>query len=322
MSNPVLASLDPAGDRFYEWKGERFWSVTTLLDGGVVKYGLPPWYAKTVAELVAADILARGPHARAHAAIRRWAKTARIEVERRQSIGELTSIKLHKLTDRELALRFLKGEPVRLRDTAGETGLEVHDEAEELVLRLARETGDAWAAETKMPDWPDHLLGYMTSFVAFLRDWGPRYLATEATIFNRTQAYGGTLDAIIEVAIPSTVATPVWFPRPVGRPLVAVIDYKSGNRIHPEVAMQLAAYSRGEFIGSPDRVTELPLPRIDAGLVLHITPTGYALRPARIDDDVFEAFKFARENYRWGKETARTVLAPALTRPAREEEIA
>lgn len=312
MSSPVLARTDDAGERFYTWKGETFWSVTTLIAGGVPKYGLPLWYGKTVAELVVADIIARGPHARAHAAIRRWAKAGRAEVERRQAIGELTSIKLPKLTTPELALRLLKAEPERVRDEAGDLGIDVHNEAEALVLRLARETGEAWAEGTDMPDWPDELLGHMRSFVAFLDDWRPQYLATEATVFNRPQAYGGTLDAIVRILVP--IARDVFLPMPV------VLDYKSGRNVHPEVAMQLSAYARGQFIGLPDRVTEVPMPPVDQdqGLVLHLTPKGYKLWLVPIGPDVFDAFRYAREVYRWSKFRAPTVLRRQLIPPPKE----
>ncbi|HET7030385.1 MAG TPA: hypothetical protein VFI34_07725 [Candidatus Limnocylindrales bacterium] len=318
---PVLARADEAGDRFYTWKGEAFWSVTTLIGGGVPKYGIAPWSAKVVAELVAADIRAHGPHARAHAAVRRWSRLGRADVVRRQAAGELTSIKLEKLSDLELALRWLKGEPDRVRDAAGEIGSDVHSEAEAHVLRLARDTAAAALEGEALPVWPEHLLDHMRSFETFLAEWSPTYEATEASVFNRPQAYAGTLDAIVRIRagllLEATARVgdpvPTWLiHRDPADELVGVLDYKAGRAVYPEVGLQLAAYSRAEFVGLPDGVTEAPLPAIDFGAVLHITPRGYRFRLVRIDDAVFNAFLFAREVYRFRKEIAGDVLGHDL----------
>jgi hypothetical protein len=301
VSTPALASQDEAGDRFYSWQGESFWSVTTLIGGGVPKHGLAPWYAKMVAELVHADIAGRGPHARAHAALRRWSTAGREELVRRQAGGELKTVKLDKLDDRELALRYLKAEPERVRDASAVLGSAVHDRAEQLVLSLARETGEAWSRGDDLPDWPDELVPHMRSFVGFLAEWHPEYVATEATVFNRAQAYAGTLDAILRVNLPG-----------VGR-WALLVDYKSGAKIYPEAALQLAAYRRGEFIGLADGTTEVEVPAVDECAVLHVTPKGCRLVPVRTDDAVFSAFLYAREVYSWTKELSRTVLLSPYT---------
>lgn len=304
---PALAHQDDDGDRFYTWQRESFWSVTTLIGGGVPKH-LERWAAKLVAELAHSDLTSHGPYAGSMAQVRRWARAGRADVVARQAAGELTSVKLAKLTEPELALRWLKGAPERSRDAAADLGTDVHAEAEATVLHLATETGEAWAAGRALPEWPDRLRPHMTSFVAFLDDWRPVYLATEATVFNRPQAYAGTLDAIMRLELAP------------GHTLDLVVDYKSGRAVYAEVALQLAAYARAEFIGAPDGVTELPMPAVAAGAVLHLTPAGYQLRLVRIDEPVFAAFQYAREVYRWAKLDAPTVLLQELTPPKRGAE--
>ncbi len=319
MTAPALAGrADEEGSRFYTWGEEQYWSVTTIIGRGMPKH-LAPWAAKLVAELAWEDMKAR-PHGRNAASLRRWARNGRAYVEALQAAGGLTSVKLERLTPEELGLRWLKGEPDRVRDAAADRGRDVHAEAEDLVLAEA-ETLIAYAAgggdlgTALERDWPESFAAWMRSFGNFVEDWRPEFLAAEATVFNTAQAYAGTLDAIaviprLDDALPGLGLGEV--------PLV--IDYKSGNRLYPEVAIQLSAYARGEFVGLPDGVTEAPLPEVspEYGLALHLRPAtrqhprGYRLRPVRIGQDVFAHFLFARENFRWVTETSKAVLLDEL----------
>lgn len=322
MGSPALARSTDDGRRFYTWRGESFWSVTELIGGGIPKY-LHAHYAKMAAELALEEILARGPHSRAQAIVRRGARAGRENVVERQARGELTSIKLHKLSERDLFLRWIKGAPDRHRDAAAAVGSAVHDEAEALVLQLARTDSELLLAGAEIPPWPDHLAGYETSFRAWLTEWHPEFLATEATVFNRPQAYAGTLDAIIRIragALLTAVARhgqviPLWLARLDPQTwAIVIVDYKAGRVVYPEVAVQLSAYSRGEFIGGADRQTEIPLPGpILAGAVLHITPKGFQFRLVDIGDVPFNTFLYAREVYRFRHEHAANVLLEDLS---------
>lgn len=327
MATPTLARADAEGRRFYEWKGELFWSVTTIISGGVPKF-LERHYAKMSAELALESILTRGPHSRAIAIVNRLAFLGRLDVQDRQARGELTSIKLAKLSKRDLALRWLKGAAERHRDAAAARGIDVHDEAEAHVLRLALDATAELATEAIPTPWPEHLAGYERSFRMFIEDWNPAYLATEATVFNRPQAYAGTLDAIVNIRAGRLIdalmedgiaAVPPWLAsRDPNDVVVLVLDYKAGNQVYAEVAMQDAAYAHGEFIGLKDGFTESPMPWIDGGLVLHLTPRGYHLKLVDIGEHVFDAFKYAREVYRYRMVIAPTVLSRDLA-PKREK---
>lgn len=303
---PVLARTDDLGDRFYPWGDESFWSVTTLLSG-IAKPALLPWGARVTAELAYRELLAYGPHARPGAIARRLAKQGRLYVQERQAQGALKSIKLEKLSDEDLALRYLKSEHERQRDTAAAIGSDVHSEAEKLVLEHARESVRLIVDGEQIRPWPADLSGYQASFVNWLADFRPVFLASEATIFNRREAYAGTLDCIVRIEIAPDVF------------LVVIVDYKSGNYVYPEVGMQLASYGRGEFIGAPDGITELPLPAVDRGAVLHLRPKptktyprGYSFRWVSIDDAVYRKFLHAREIYEWLKATSKDVLGDEI----------
>jgi hypothetical protein len=99
-----------------------------------------------------------------------------------------------------------------------------------------------------------------------------------------------------------------------------IVDYKTG-RVLADVAVQLSAYSRGEFVGGADKVTEHPMPFVMAGAVLQLTAKGYTFRLARIDDVPFNVFLYAREVYRYRHEHAATVLLEDLS-PVADEAVA
>lgn len=300
--SPAAARNDDEGRRVYTWNGrgvtEEFYSVTTMLGLGVPKF-LVPWAVKLVSELVTRDLLERGPHSRATAIHRRWAKAGREYVKALQADGGLKSIKLDKLTDQELALRYLKGEPDRVRDFAAERGKSVHAAAEDFVLENLRDASQLYLTGETLPDYDSTIAPHMAQFGAWLKAYRPVFEAVEATVFNRSQVYAGTLDVFAWVKIR-------------GQWRLTAIDYKSGNFIWPEVAMQCCAYARGEFIGSPDRVTELPVPTVAATAVLHITPTGYTFRELRYDDVVWTHFLYVRETFRWAIETSKTAIGDVI----------
>lgn len=312
--HPALArQITEDGGRMYTFGDppETFYSVTTIIGGGVPKY-LHAHYAKMVAELVVADL--ERPHSRAGAIVRRWERAGRAWVAERQAAGELTSIKpAERLPAAECVLRWLKGAPERHRDEAATRGSAVHAAAEDLVLVHAREASQLILERRPLPAWPEQIRPWMEhSFVPFVRDFRPEYLAAEASVFNRAQVYAGTLDAVMRIRIPEGVHLPPGVVLPPDRILSVVVDYKSGRAIYADVALQLAALARGEFFGMPDGRTEVAMLAIDAGAVLHLTPTGYQLRFVRIDDDVFAAFLYAREVFRWATETSKSVLLDVL----------
>jgi hypothetical protein len=328
MGNPALARNTDDGRRFYPWKGESFWSVTELASA-IPKY-LHAHYAKMASELALAEILARGPYSRAIAIVHRLARAGYADVAERQARGELRSIKLHKQTERQLALRWLKGAADRHRDAAAAVGTEVHDEAERLVLREALSASGALQAGGPLVPWPAHLSGHEAAFRAFLADFEPEFLATEATVFNRTQGYAGTLDAVMRIRAERLVArivargsrVPSWLAAldPAAKPSI-LTDYKSGA-IRSEVSVQLSAYARGEFIGGADKVTEHPMPFVMAGAVLQIAAKGYRFRFVRIDDVPFNTFLYAIEVYRYLHEHAATVLLEDLSPVIESKEVA
>lgn len=267
MTSPRNATTGRGGKRFYSWRSENYWSVTTIIGGGIPKPALLPWGIKMVAE-GAVEAIENG-------ALEGMVKT-----------------------DRDGAIRFLKGLPYAKRDSAGDLGTLVHAAVE------------AHSLGKPMPPWSPLVKPYMASFERFLADFEPEFTATEASVYNRTQRYAGTLDAIATLTLPLQE-----------KPTTALFDVKTGKGVYSEVGLQLAAYRYAEFIGLPDG-SEAPMPEVDGALCLHLTPEGYRLIEVRADDEVFRSFLYAREVFRWLEETSKTVLgleyAPSPGEPTPE----
>lgn len=256
---PRNATTSKSGSRFYTWRGDRFWSVTTILNGGIPKPVLVNWAKKFVAEYA---------------------------VDHFAALTELV-----KTGDREGAVAWLKDSPYRDRDRAADIGTQVHAAAE--AHRLGR----------PMPPWPLEIKPRMEAFAAWMEDFQPRFEAVEASVYHREQHYAGTLDAIVVVG---------------GQRIV--LDYKTARTgIYPEVALQLAAYRHAEFIAMPDG-TEAPMPRTDGAAALWLpddpakTKSGrpYDFIPVLADRQIYRAFLYAREVYRWADLTSKTVLGAPL----------
>jgi hypothetical protein len=184
------------------------------------------------------------------------------------------------LTDRK-AKKLLIDLTERDRNAAADKGTAIHEQAENFALG-------------KAVDLTPEIEGYVQAFDNFCYDFQPEFLYTEALVISRTYEYAGTLDAIVKID---------------GK--VYVLDIKTGNYIWPEVALQLAAYSRADFLGDRNTGAETALPALHKrGLVLHLQDGSYELRPVRLGDTEFDTFLAAIDMYHWGTDTSKTVLLP------------
>lgn len=272
MSNPTNARNASSSGRFYTWgRGERYWSVTTIINGGVPKDALKWWAALKVAEF-------------AHDHVHEW-----LSMERSRAID------------------YLKREPLRFTKERADFGTLLHECAE------------SYALKKPMPpvEFPEERRA-LAAFLDFINTYKPAYEATEFSVYSRRQRYAGTGDAII--TIPAEVleerrqhiALPWEPPYKTGTDAARImVDYKTGGDVkqekgvYPEVALQLNAYARADFIGLPNG-EEAPIPELDGAACLHLGPAGWRLVPVRLDEAIFKAFLYAREVFRF-----REVIAPA-----------
>lgn len=291
--------------RWYEFGGERFFSVTTIIGGGIPKPVLLNWAKKFVA-VYALDNFDR--------------LTAKVEAlgqidDRMERDGEYESIR-----------KWLSDSPFRSRDAKAKLGTDVHDYVE------------AYATGQPLPDVPDDIAPYIAQFKVFLDTYQPTIVAAEAPVFSREQRYAGTLDSIMEFdpaifddktlrIILGSISDEVSYADTTVRiaeirergGLRVIVDYKTGKGVYPEVALQLAAYRYADtFLGMPDG-SEGDMPELDGAVVLHLRDTFYDLYPVMTDESVFKTFLYAREVFRWGRDLGQMALGAPTTAPVVEE---
>jgi hypothetical protein len=220
---------------------------------------------------------------------------------------------------RKAAVDLGKDEAERLRGIKRDAGTYVHDVQEALILWAASpgRTGadiaipvlpehleDAWYDDEPLTDVVDFMVD---GFIAFVSQFGPRFEATEMTVYNLDLGVAGTLDMIITLtgyAISrgtgprgedEIVASP-------GSTLTVCADTKTGRTPEGTWKEQLAAYRRMTECLLPLRELH-PMPSTDCGAVLHLRPDypdGYLLMLVSAADDeaAWERFRNAATIYR------------------------
>jgi hypothetical protein len=265
--------------RTYTIDGLTLWSVTTIIGNGLPKPAIAGWQARTIAEYAVAN----------------W----------RQVGGMLAAVKLHRTADAgsfivsdpdavDGAVDWLKGAPWRESKRKMSVGSAVHAEAE------------AYALGTPRPEPLPAVAPYLTSFRNFLEDFKPDFELVEATVYNVTEGYAGTLDAVARVG---------------GRRFL--FDWKTGKDIYPDVALQLAAYQHAEKVLMRDG-SSVDMPAVDGTAALHLREfdpglpgdRGYEVVPVATGTVAYNAFLYVREVMRWMEDTSKGVLSQPVTNPA------
>ncbi|MBM3526032.1 MAG: hypothetical protein FJX57_24040 [Alphaproteobacteria bacterium] len=225
------------------------------------------------------------------------------------AVNHIDALKGLATADAAGAIEYLKGQYRSRTRAAAHRGTEVHRIAD--ACQLGEDPGEI----------PEGIEPYVAQYRRFLDEHAPRFIASEAAVYNPRQHYAGTLDAIAEID---------------GR--IVALDMKttpkgpdaSSRPPYPEVALQLAAYANAELIGLDDGVRmtgrgwrryytlgpetlTAPMPKVDGAFALVVSPFDYQLVPVRIDEEVFAAFRFVREVARWQLQTSQSVFGPPVT---------
>lgn len=177
---------------------------------------------------------------------------------------------------RDPMIAALKGQPWVKRDEAAVRGTDVHALAEIVV-----HGGEA--------EVPEHLLGHVEGYVAWLDEFDVHPILTEKSVASRQHRYAGRFDFIGTI---DALGDDVWG-----------LDWKTSKGVYGETALQVAAYVNADFYvedGSPD--VELPLPVATRIGVVHVTEQGswlYDLGDPREAFDHFLAAKAVADGASW-----------------------
>jgi hypothetical protein len=261
----------------------RCWSVTTII-GALDKPALVYWAAT---------------------------ETAKAAVEDLEQVQALAKKNPDDAVEWLSKARFRTGKNVR---TAAELGTAVHEACEQYALTGIK------------PDVDDEVQPFLNQFDQWAQTFQPSYQATEVAVYSPTYGYAGTCDAFLTLD---------------GVPLIC--DYKTTRKSvdgkgkpttpYPEVALQLAAYRyadlaavwrprrmehyrRRYYLLSPaEQAAAVPVPEVEGGVCIHITPGHCEAYPIVCDEDVFERYLHVTEAARWQFELSKTVIGEPLQPP-------
>ena len=158
---------------------------------------------------------------------------------------------------------WLRNSPDRVRDRAGEVGDLVHDTLDRIV------TGQD-------PSIEDKAIPFVDGFNQFTNKFQPEFIKTEETVIGYIGDYGyaGSFDAYINIDGEN------W-----------LIDFKTTRSgIHPEVALQLAAYANADKIIHPDGSHEDMVP-VDRLGVLWLRPDNWKFVEMNFTPDLMTSFE-------------------------------
>jgi hypothetical protein len=202
--------------------------------------------------------------------------------------------------DRDGAIQYLAGAARRYTKVRASLGSEAHD----LFERLIRGEPVYSVREDLKP--------YLDHFRQFLADVNPELVRAEDVAWSDTYGYAGSFDVILYVWLDEN-GKPT--PDRSGKRHLVMGDWKTSKATYADVALQLAAYQRADFIIDSDG-NRTPMPEFDGAFVLHVTDETWAFKPVVTNDEVFRHFLHLRETFNWNRDLSRTVIGKPVSAKA------
>lgn len=176
------------------------------------------------------------------------------------------------------------------------------------------------------PPYDSELAPYVEQFDRWLQRAQPEFLAAEMPVYHLDLGYAGTSDGQAKI-----------------QGVRLAFDYKTSKKSYdrqnkpthpwPESGMQLSAYRYAQWavpvpprrweqmkrryylFGEPERDNAVPVPEVDGGIVIHVTPEHCHAHVVRCDAEIFECFQYLIEAARWQNEVSKTVVRDVLQLP-------
>ncbi len=165
--------------------------------------------------------------------------------------------------------------------------------------------------------------GMLDQFQNWVERFQPEYTAAEMAVFSERYGYAGSLDAILTID---------------GVRLIT--DYKTrrepldtkGNPQRPygETALQLSAYRHADLaavvrarrfekgfkryylLNGAEKDQAEPVPPVDGGLCILLTPESCEAFPLWCDEEIFQFFLYVMEIFRWEEDVSKRVVGDPL----------
>jgi hypothetical protein len=215
--------------------------------------------------------------------------------------------------DRDGAIQYLSGAARRYTKVRADVGSEAHD----LFERIMR---GEYVGRVR-----DDLTPYVTHFREFLEAVNPEFVRAEDVAWSDTYGYAGSFDVWLRVWVEVDAdGVPVRqpdgsfavTPDRSGRPVLLMADWKTSKATYPDVALQLAAYQRADFVIDGETGETEPMPEFDGAAVLHITDETWAFKPVDTGDEVFAEFLRLRGTFDWDRDLSRKVIGKPMAKKA------
>ncbi len=197
------------------------------------------------------------------------------------------------------AVDWLKRAPQRDLHKAADTGTNVHSHVEQLALG-------------NKVDIPESEQGFVDGFNEFVDRFEPEWLRLEETVYGESPSgngYAGSFDAHLKIkggwGLSDDGANETW-----------LVDFKTTRSgVHPEVAIQLAAYANAKEFIHPDGSTE-PMDKIDRFGVLWLRPNEWSFVELNVtqspNDLFFKTFCSLLDVWHFDTHLRRTALGAPL----------
>ncbi|MEE4546500.1 hypothetical protein V2S66_31610 [Streptomyces sp. V4-01] len=209
---------------------------------------------------------------------------------------------------REEAYDWLRKGHIRKKDERGDIGGAVHDVIEAKILGTPL---------------PDALLGdpvvapFIDNFLRFVDEWQISFEASEMTVGNLADGWAGKLDYLFRSPIIARLLK-------VAADTLFIGDTKTGGEldekgVYPEAGAQMSAYRRAEVCWLRDG-SQVPMPKVhDTGIVLHLRPEDYRVKPLLCGDDVYAVFRHVQQVAEFQRVLSKSVVGDALVLPTTTE---
>jgi hypothetical protein len=174
-------------------------------------------------------------------------------------------------------------------NTAKDKGTQVHLYGEALVQGI------------EIANAPIELRPYIENYARFLDAWDVKPFFVEVVVANYTHGYAGTLDLVADIQGLSG-ETERW-----------LLDLKTGGRVYPETALQLAAYRYAEAY-IDNNGDEQPMIPVQYTGAIHVTIDDATLIPTQSGPDELLMFRLVQKVAEHKKDEDRLMM-PTLQLP-------